>query len=128
GGAGWGGGEERENFYERAGAWRDMVQNHVFQLLARRAMEPPISFDADAVRAKKAEVIQAIRPLDPARDAVRGQYDAGTVLGKAVKAYRRQPAVAPDTTTQPSTAPPVSSHTSRCHRGPRFLRPCQEHA
>ncbi len=62
-------------------------------------MEPPISFDADAVRDKKAEVIQAVRPLTPERalkDAVRGQYDAGTVLGKQVNAYRREPDVAPD--------------------------------
>ena len=77
--------EQRGKFYEKTGALRDMVPNHVFQLLAMTAMEPPISFDADAVRAKKAEVIEAIRPLDPAhalKNAVRGQYDAGTVLGK----------------------------------------------
>src|SRR3546814_9315810 len=63
------------------------------------AMEPPISFDADAVRAKKAEVIQAIRPLRPKqvqRDVVRGQYNAGTVLGKPVQPYRRELDVAPD--------------------------------
>ena len=59
--------EQRGKFYEKTGALRDMVPNHVFQLLAMTAMEPPISFDADAVRAKKAEVIEAIRPLDPAR-------------------------------------------------------------
>ena len=79
--------ERRGKFYEKTGALRDMVPNHVFQLLSMTAMEPPISFDADAVRAKKAEVLQAIRPLDPAsvvRDAVRGQYAAGTVLGKPV--------------------------------------------
>src|SRR6185503_21307415 len=82
--------ERRGGFYEKTGALRDMVPNHVFQLLAMTAMEPPISFDADAVRAKKAEVIQSVRPLDPARDAVRGQYDAGTVLGKTVRAYRQE--------------------------------------
>src|SRR6201999_804652 len=77
--------EHRGKFYEKTGALRDMVPNHVFQLLAMTAMEPPISFDADAVRAKKAEVIEAIRPLKPGRvlkDTVRGQYGAGTVLGK----------------------------------------------
>ena len=57
--------ERRGKFYEKTGALRDMVPNHVFQLLAMTAMEPPISFDADAVRAKKAEVIQAIQPLTP---------------------------------------------------------------
>src|SRR6202045_4085038 len=83
--------EQRGKFYEKTGALRDMVPNHLFQLLAMTAMEPPISFDANAVRAKKAEVIQAIHPLDPAaalKNAVRGQYDAGTVLGKPVQAYR----------------------------------------
>jgi glucose-6-phosphate 1-dehydrogenase len=61
------------------------------------AMEPPISFDAEAVRAKKAEVIEAIQPLTPERalqDAVRGQYDAGLVLGQKVRAYRQEPDVA----------------------------------
>ncbi|HXQ40326.1 MAG TPA: glucose-6-phosphate dehydrogenase [Candidatus Udaeobacter sp.] len=90
--------ERRGKFYETTGALRDMVPNHVFQLLAMTAMEPPISFDAEAVRDKKAEVIEAIRPLTRARalrDAVRGQYDAGTVLGKPVQAYRQEPDVAP---------------------------------
>ena len=59
--------ERRGKFYERTGALRDMVPNHVLQLLAMTAMEPPNSFDADAVRAKKAEVIEAIRPLTPAQ-------------------------------------------------------------
>jgi glucose-6-phosphate 1-dehydrogenase len=89
--------ERRGKFYERTGALRDMVPNHVFQLLAMTAMEPPTSFDADAVRSKKAEVVQAIHPLTPAqalRDAVRGQYGAGTVLGKPVRAYRQEPDVA----------------------------------
>ena len=63
--------EHRGKFYEKTGALRDMVPNHVFQLLAMTAMEPPISFDADAVRSKKAEVIQAIHPIDPAQCADR---------------------------------------------------------
>ena len=61
--------EHRGKFYEKTGALRDMVPNHLFQLLAMTAMEPPISFDADAVRAKKTEVIQAIKPLDAAERA-----------------------------------------------------------
>src|SRR5215472_16963136 len=95
--------EHRGKFYEKTGALRDMVPNHVFQLLAMTAMEPPISFDADAVRAKKTEVIQAIKPLDPAqvfRDVVRGQYDAGRVLNKQVSAYRQEPDVAPNSMTE----------------------------
>jgi glucose-6-phosphate 1-dehydrogenase len=95
--------ERRGKFYEKTGALRDMVPNHVLQLLAMTAMEPPNSFDADAVRAKKTEVIQAIRPLDPARalqDAVRGQYDEGVVKGSPVRAYRHEPDVAPDSVTE----------------------------
>jgi len=95
--------ERRGKFYEATGALRDMMPNHMFQLLSLTAMEPPISFDAEAVRDKKAEVIQAIRPPTPEqvlRDAVRGQYDAGTVLGKQVEAYRREPDVSPESTTE----------------------------
>jgi glucose-6-phosphate 1-dehydrogenase len=95
--------EHRGKFYEKTGALRDMVPNHMFQLLSMTAIEPPISFDADAVRSKKAEVIEAIRPLSHdavLRDAVRGQYDAGAVLGKPVRAYRDEPDVAPDSMTE----------------------------
>ena len=98
--------EHRGKFYEKTGALRDMVPNHVLQLLAMTAMEPPISFDADAVRAKKTEVLQAIKPIDQAqalRDAVRGQYDGGTVLGDEVRAYRQEPDVAPHSTPRPSS-------------------------
>ena len=75
----------------------------MFQLLAMTAMEPPISFDAEAVRAKKAEVISGNTPVEPRqafKDAVRGQYEAGTVLGKRVRAYRQEPDVAPNSTTE----------------------------
>src|SRR5919108_808249 len=78
---------------------RDMVPNHMFQLLAMIAMEAPNSFDTDAVRSEKAKVIDAIRrwsPAEAAKNAVRGQYDAGTVRGEAVRAYRREPDVAAD--------------------------------
>jgi glucose-6-phosphate 1-dehydrogenase len=95
--------EHRGKFYERTGALRDMVPNHMFQLLAMTAMEPPTSFDADAVRGKKAEVIEAIRPFKGAqalRDSVRGQYDAGTVEGKPVRAYRQEPDVDPASNTE----------------------------
>ncbi len=95
--------EHRGSFYERTGALRDMVPNHLFQLLAMTAMEPPTSFDADAVRTKKSELIQAIRPLSPqdvARDFVRGQYGAGSVEGKSVQAYRQEPDVAPDSAVE----------------------------
>ena len=117
--------EHRGKFYERTGALRDMVPNHVFQLLAVTAMEPPISFDADAVRAKKTEVVQAIKPLDPAhvfKDVVRGQYDAGQVLGKRVRAYRQEPDVAPNSTTETYIAWKLNIDNWRWAGVPFYLR------
>src|SRR5205814_8973980 len=117
--------EQRGKFYDKTGALRDMVPNHVFQLLAMTAMEPPISFDADAVRAKKAEVIEAIRPLDPAqalKNAVRGQYDAGTVLGKAVRAYRQEPDVTPDSNPETYIAGNLQIDDWRWAGVPFYLR------
>jgi glucose-6-phosphate 1-dehydrogenase len=117
--------ERRGKFYERTGALRDMVPNHLFQLLAMTAMEPPISFDADAVRAKKAEVVQAIHPLGEAaalRDAVRGQYAAGTVLGKPVNAYRQEPDVAPDSTAETFIACKLTVDNWRWAGVPFYLR------
>jgi glucose-6-phosphate 1-dehydrogenase len=117
--------ERRGKFYERTGALRDMVPNHVFQLLAMTAMEPPTSFDADAVRSKKAEVIQAIHPLTPAqalRDAVRGQYGSGTVLGKAVRPYRQEPDVSPDSNTETFIACKLRIDNWRWAGVPFYLR------
>src|ERR1019366_4951551 len=91
--------EHRGKFYETTGALRDMVPNHVFQLLAMVAMEPPTGFDAAAIRSKKAEVLAAIPAIKPAQ-AVRGQYGAGTVLDKTMKAYRQEPNVAPDSNVE----------------------------
>jgi glucose-6-phosphate 1-dehydrogenase len=81
--------EGRGNFYEQTGALRDMIPNHLFQLVAMTAMEPPSSFDADAVRAKKAEVFMSVHPLRP-EDAVRGQYGAGKIGEADVRAYREE--------------------------------------
>jgi glucose-6-phosphate 1-dehydrogenase len=117
--------ERRGKFYEKTGALRDMVPNHVFQLLAMTAMEPPSSFDAEAVRTKKVEVIQAIHPLTPARaqtDAVRGQYDSGTVLGKPVQAYRHEPDVAPDSATETYVACKLEIDNWRWAGVPFYLR------
>jgi glucose-6-phosphate 1-dehydrogenase len=117
--------ERRGRFYERTGALRDMVPNHVFQLLAMTAMEPPTSFDADAVRSKKAEVIQAIHPLTPAqalRDAVRGQYGAGTVLGKPVRAYRQEPDVSPESNIETYIACKLRIDNWRWAGVPFYLR------
>ena len=117
--------ERRGKFYEATGALRDMVPNHVFQLLAMTAMEPPISFDADAVRAEKAEG----HPGDPPdlrgealRDAVRGQYGAGTVLRQAGRAYRNEPDVAPDSTTETFVACKLMIDNWRWAGVPFYLR------
>jgi glucose-6-phosphate 1-dehydrogenase len=117
--------ERRGKFYEKTGALRDMVPNHMFQLLAMTAMEPPISFEADAVRNKKAEVIEAIRPLSAAealQDAVRGQYVAGTVLGKPVQAYRNEPDVAPNSNTETYIACKLQIDNWRWAGVPFYLR------
>ena len=117
--------ERRGKFYEKAGALRDMVPNHVFQLLAMTAMEPPTSFEADAVRSKKAEVIDAIHPLTPVQalhDAVRGQYDAGSVLGRQVRAYRDEPDVAPDSETETFFACKLNIENWRWAGVPFYLR------
>ena len=117
--------ERRGKFYEKTGALRDMVPNHVFQLLAMTAMEPPISFDADAVRTKKAEVIESVRPLETAQalsDAVRGQYDAGTVLSKPVVAYRQEPDVSPDSNIETFIACKLEIDNWRWAGVPFYLR------
>ncbi len=91
--------EQRGSYYEEAGALRDMVQNHMFQILAFLAMEPPISFEADSVRDEKAKILRAIQPLSPEEvltRTVRGQYGEGTIGGRRVPAYRSEPKVAPD--------------------------------
>src|SRR3984893_15795725 len=95
--------ERRAKFYEATGALRDMVPNHLFQLLSLIAMGPPNSFAADAVRTEKDKVLEAVRPLDGAevrRNTVRGQYTAGIVRGHPVKAYREEEGVAPDSMTE----------------------------
>ena len=89
----------RGKLYEEIGALRDIVQNHMFQLLAVMAMEPPISFDAEAIRNEKVKVLESIRPIDP-HSVVRGQYSAGEIDGVRVPGYREEPGVAPGSTTE----------------------------
>jgi glucose-6-phosphate 1-dehydrogenase len=113
--------EMRGKFYEQTGALRDMVPNHLFALLSMVAMEPPTGFDASAVRTKKAEVFAAIRPADPAC-VVRGQYDSGTVLGAAAKAYRKEPNVAPDSKTETYVAMKLEVDNWRWAGVPFYLR------
>ncbi|MBO0763703.1 MAG: glucose-6-phosphate dehydrogenase [Hyphomicrobiaceae bacterium] len=113
--------ETRGRFYDGTGALRDMVPNHLFQLLAMIAMEPPISFNANDVRAKKTELFCAIHPISP-EDAVRGQYGAGRVLGKPVRDYRHEPNVAPDSTTETYVALKLGIDNWRWARVPFYLR------
>ena len=88
--------EKRGRFYESTGALRDMIPNHGFQLVAMTAMEAPNSFDANAVRAEKAKVIEAVRVCDESANcgAVRGQYSAGRIGDEEVPGYQQEPDVA----------------------------------
>ncbi|HYL05533.1 MAG TPA: glucose-6-phosphate dehydrogenase [Thermoanaerobaculia bacterium] len=91
--------ESRGSYYEEAGALRDMVQNHMFQLLALTAMEPPISFAPDVVRDERVKILRAVRALAPEdvlRETVRGQYGPGMVNGKPVPGYRAEQGVSPN--------------------------------
>jgi glucose-6-phosphate 1-dehydrogenase len=93
----------RAGYYEEAGALRDMVANHLLQLLTLTAMEPPVAFDADSVREEKVQVLRSIRHLKPeevAERTVRAQYGPGVVNGEKVKGYREEERVAKDSQTE----------------------------
>jgi glucose-6-phosphate 1-dehydrogenase len=117
--------EHRGSFYETAGALRDMVPNHLFQLLTMTAMEPPISFDADEVRNKQAEVLHAIQPLSPEEvltSTVRGQYGEGAIDGERVVGYRAEPDVAPGSNTETFVALKLLIDNWRWAGVPFYLR------
>ena len=98
--------EGRAGFYEQLGASRDIVQNHMLQLVALTAMEPPIDFDADAVRDEKVKVLpRCTRPRS--KRVVRGQYGRGYVEGQEVPGYREEDGVDPDSTTETYVAAKV---------------------
>ncbi len=111
----------RGKFYDATGALRDMVPNHLFQLLAMVGMEPPVSFDAEAIRTEKGKVISAIRPIDP-REAIRGRYGAGAVAGKPIAPYGQEPGVDPTGRTETFVAMKVSVETWRWSGVPFYLR------
>jgi len=95
--------ENRGGYYDQSGALRDMVQNHLFQLLALVAMEPPTVIESDAIRNEKLKVFQAIRPLsqhDILNNVIRGQYMPAKVKGKEVLGYRSEKGVKPDSRTE----------------------------
>ncbi len=117
--------ERRASFYEATGALRDMVPNHVFQLLSLTAMEPPNSFAADAVRTEKDKVLEAVLPLsgdDTRRHAIRGQYTAGIVRGRPVRAYREEEGVAPKSMTETYVAMQLAIDNWRWADVPFYLR------
>jgi glucose-6-phosphate 1-dehydrogenase len=117
--------ESRGRYYEEAGALRDMLPNHLFQLLALTAMEPPTSFEADAVRGEKGKVLQAIQPIAPEdvlNRSVRGQYGPGTIDGDAVPGYRSEPKVNPDSTRETYAALKVLIDNWRWADVPFYVR------
>jgi glucose-6-phosphate 1-dehydrogenase len=117
--------EHRGTYYEHAGALRDMIQNHLMQLLSLIAMEPMVSFDADEIRNKKVDVLRAIRPIAKEQVpevAVRGQYGAGRMEGKKVLEYRREPGVAADSSTETFAAIKLFVNNWRWQDVPFYLR------
>lgn len=113
--------EGRGRFYEEAGALRDIVQNHVLQILSLLAMEPPISLSAEAIRDEKAKLLKAMRPIDPSR-VVRGQYTAGVIDDERVPGYCEEPGVAADSDTETFFAAELAIDTWRWAGVPFFIR------
>jgi glucose-6-phosphate 1-dehydrogenase len=113
--------EGRAAFYESAGAIRDVFQNHLLQLVALTAMEPPVDFTADSVRNEKVKVLRAIHHPDP-RDVVRGQYGPGFVEGKRVPGYRQEAGVAKDSTTETFVAAKLHVDNWRWAGTPFYVR------
>ena len=113
--------EGRGPFYEQAGALRDVLQNHVMEVLSFVAMEPPDSFDAEAVRTEKLKVWRSIEPI-PVEDTVRGQYGPGTVDGKEVIGYRQEDRVNPESQTETYGAVKLQIENWRWAGVPFYLR------
>jgi glucose-6-phosphate 1-dehydrogenase len=117
--------ERRGKYYDSAGVVRDMFQNHMLQLLCMLAMEPPVAFEADAVRDETAKVLRALRPLplgDLDQWAVRGQYGPGQIEGVPAIGYRQEPDVAPDSATPTFAALKVRLDNWRWQGVPFYLR------
>ena len=113
--------ESRADYYEHSGALRDMVQNHLTQLLALVTMEPPISFDAERIRTEKVKAIEAVAAVKP-ENVVFGQYDAGSIGDEAVPGYRSEDGVAPDSRTPTFVGIKLEINTWRWHGVPFYLR------
>jgi glucose-6-phosphate 1-dehydrogenase len=116
--------ENRGAFYEETGAVRDVLQNHLLQLVSLVAMEPPATFEADALRDEKVKVLRAIgtRPADPATDVVRGQYGPGWVAGQPVTGYREEVDVDPESETETFVAARLNIDDWRWSGVPFYVR------
>jgi glucose-6-phosphate 1-dehydrogenase len=117
--------EQRGGYYETSGALRDMVPNHLFQLVSLTAMEPPSSFEADAVRDEQAKILDAVQPPSPEEvltKTVRGQYGDGLLGNEPAPAYRSEPNVAPDSTTDTFVAMKLTIDNWRWADVPFFVR------
>jgi glucose-6-phosphate 1-dehydrogenase len=117
--------EKRGGYYDTAGALRDMVPNHIMQLITLTAMEPPVSFRADSVRDEQSKILHAIQPLSAEEvliRSVRGQYGEGVIAGKRVPAYRAEPGVPPDSRTETFVAMKLLIDNWRWADVPFYLR------
>jgi glucose-6-phosphate 1-dehydrogenase len=115
----------RGGYYEEAGALRDMVQNHMLQVLSLVAMEPPVSLEAESIRDEKVKLLRSIRPLTPddvAKQVVRGQYFAGVTNGEAHPGYRQEPKVKPNSNVETYAALKLFVDNWRWSGVPFYLR------
>src|SRR5438093_491349 len=116
---------QRGGYYEEAGALRDMVQNHLLQVLSLVAMEPPVSLEAEPIRDEKVKLLKSIRPLAPedvSRQVVRGQYFAGAIDGELRPGYRQEPKVKPDSNVETYVALKLFIDNWRWSGVPFYLR------
>ncbi|HLP40323.1 MAG TPA: glucose-6-phosphate dehydrogenase [Fibrobacteria bacterium] len=119
------GGEDRADYFDKSGLLRDMIQNHLMQLLCLVTMEPPVSLSADALRDEKVKVLRSLRPLDIEADppmAVRGQYGPGVSKGQPVGGYRQEKGVSPESNTETFVAMRMHIDNMRWSGVPIYLR------
>lgn len=117
--------EQRGGYYDAAGALRDMIPNHIFQLVTLTAMEPPVSFDPDSVRDEQVKILQAIQPFSPEDTlhcAIRGQYAHGSIDGRPVPAYRSEDKVSGESNTETFAALKLSIDNWRWADVPFYVR------
>ncbi|MCH8003258.1 MAG: glucose-6-phosphate dehydrogenase [Nanoarchaeota archaeon] len=117
--------ETRGNYYDKSGALKDIIQNHMMQLIVLTAMEPPVSLDADDVREEKVKVLRSIRAFtlkEVSKIAVRGQYGSGTINNKRVKAYREEDKIEKNSNTETFAALKLNIDNWRWLNVPFYLR------